>query len=212
MVPVGYCIGAVGALPVVVLPGPTAAVVYPATILGLTGITHLDGLADLADASVVHGPSADRRSVMQDTITGVGGTVAIGLSLLGLALAGLALASAPLPVAAGVVIAAEVGAKLSMVGLAALAKPAHEGMGSQLLGSSATQLLVAAAVAAPAGLLAWPALAGFLAFVGAIVGGAGVAWGAARLLGGVSGDVFGATNEVARLVAVHVGVVAWTHW
>jgi adenosylcobinamide-GDP ribazoletransferase len=211
MVPVAYGIGAVGALPVLALPGPTAAIAYPGVILGLTGIAHLDGLADLADASVVHGPPADRRAVMQDTVTGVGGTAAIGLSLLGLALAGLALANAPLPVAAGIVIAAEVGAKLAMVGLAALGTPAHEGMGSQLLGATATQFLVATVIAAPVALVAWPELPPLLAFVGSLIGGASVAGGASRRLGGVSGDVFGATNECARLVALHVGVVAWMH-
>jgi adenosylcobinamide-GDP ribazoletransferase len=29
-------------------------------------------------------------------------------------------------------------------------------------------------------------------------------------LGGVSGDVLGATNELARLAALHLGVIAWT--
>jgi adenosylcobinamide-GDP ribazoletransferase len=35
-------------------------------------------------------------------------------------------------------------------------------------------------------------------------------WWARRRLGGVSGDVMGAANELARLVALHAGVIAWT--
>ena len=31
-------------------------------------------------------------------------------------------------------------------------------------------------------------------------------------LGGVNGDVFGAVNELARVVALHAGVVAWTRF
>ena len=31
-------------------------------------------------------------------------------------------------------------------------------------------------------------------------------------LGGVNGDVFGAVNELARIVALHAGVVAWTRF
>ncbi len=211
MILVGYCIGALGALPVVALPEPTAAIGYPLLLFGLTGIAHIDGLADLADASVVHGHVADRRAVMQDTVIGVGGTVAIGLNVLGLALAGFALASAPISVGAGVVVAAEVGAKLAMVGLAVLGRSAHEGMGSQLLGAPPTQGLAAVALAAPAALLAWPGHAPVFALVGSTFGAVLVAGGACRLLGGISGDVFGATNEVARLVALHVGVVAWMH-
>jgi adenosylcobinamide-GDP ribazoletransferase len=211
MVPVAYLVGAVGALPVIALPGPTAAIAYPATIVGFTGIAHLDGLADLGDASVVHGSPAERRTVMQDTVTGVGGTVVIGLVVIGLAVAALALTSASPLVAVGIVLAAEVGAKLAMVGVAAFGKLAHEGMGSQLLGAPPTQLLVGGALAAPGSFLAWPALAPIFALVGAVFGGALVAALASRLLGGVSGDVFGATNEVARLVGLHVGVVAWMH-
>jgi adenosylcobinamide-GDP ribazoletransferase len=29
-------------------------------------------------------------------------------------------------------------------------------------------------------------------------------------LGGISGDVLGAANELGRVVGVHAGVVAWT--
>ncbi len=31
-------------------------------------------------------------------------------------------------------------------------------------------------------------------------------------LNGVSGDVLGATNEIARVAALHAGVITWTHW
>lgn len=212
MVPTAYLIGAIAAMPVLVLPAPTAAIAYPAALLALTGIAHADGLSDLGDAAVVHGPPAERREVMQDTVTGVGGTVAMGLDMLGLALAGLALAWVPVYVALGVVVAAEVGAKLSMVGLAVLGGSGHPGMGAHFLGAHPVQLLLAVALAVPAGLLGWPALAPAAALLAAPVAATVVAAWASAKLGGLSGDVFGATNEIARLVALHAGVVAWMHF
>jgi adenosylcobinamide-GDP ribazoletransferase len=35
-------------------------------------------------------------------------------------------------------------------------------------------------------------------------------WWADAALGGASGDVFGASNELARVAGLHAGVVAWT--
>lgn len=210
MVPAGYLIGAVVALPLLLLPAVTAAIAFPLALLAVTGIAHVDGLADAADAAVSHGSRADRREIMRDTVVGVGGTVAVALDVLGLALAGVALAGFPALVAVGLVIAAEVGAKLAMVGLAVIGRPTHTGLGSRLVGAPRWQLVAGALFAAPAALLAWPAVAPWIAILGALAGGGAVFGWARSRLGGVSGDVFGATNEVARLVALHVGVVAWT--
>lgn len=212
MVPTAYLIGAVAAIPILVLPEATAGVAYPAVLLALTGIAHVDGLADLGDAAVVHGPPAERREVMRDTVTGVGGTAALALDILGLAVAGVALAGAPVRVALGIVVAAEVGAKLSMVALAVLGGSGHPGMGAHFLGAHPAQLLLAVGLAVPAGLLGWPALVPAVALIAAPMAAAAIAAWASTQLGGLSGDVFGATNEIARLVALHAGVVAWMHF
>ena len=206
----GYVVGALLAVPVVLpaVPAPVVAFLFVLVLLGVTGITHLDGLADLGDAAVVHG--ADRRhEVLKDAQVGVGGTVAVAAALAGLALAGLALAGLPTRAAAGLVVAAEVTAKLSMAGLAAFGSPAHEGLGSQLLGATPRGLLPAAALALPATVLTWPspaAAAGLLA--GLAAASLLVRW-VRGWLGGVSGDAFGAANELARLAALHAGVLAW---
>jgi adenosylcobinamide-GDP ribazoletransferase len=51
------------------------------------------------------------------------------------------------------------------------------------------------------------------AIAAALLGGPVVAllvlWWSRSALGGVSGDVFGAANELGRAVGVHAGVVAW---
>jgi adenosylcobinamide-GDP ribazoletransferase len=74
-------------------------------------------------------------------------------------------------------------------------------------GNGPGDLLVALVVAVPVAALVTPATA-----VSAVTG-LGTAllvrrW-AENTLGGVGGDVFGATNELARVAALHAGVAAW---
>lgn len=207
---VGYALGGLAALPLFLpLPGTTVALAFVAWLYLLAGINHLDGVADLGDALVVHGDPERRRAVMTDTDVGVGAVLAVGLVLLGLGLAGLELAGLPLR-GLLVVVAAEVSAKLGMAAVVCLGTATHEGLGSQLTSRAIPRSLVRPAVAAlPAGLLAWPHPAAAVA-LGAGVTAAFVVLRWARAdLGGVSGDVIGATNEVARLAALHAGLVAW---
>ncbi len=206
----GYPVGLLVGLPLLAGPAPTAAVLYVAAVYLVTGVNHADGLADLGDAAVVHGGPDERRAAMRDTTVGVGGVLAVGIGLLGLALGALAVAALPARQALGLAVAAEVGAKLSMATLAGLGEPGHEGLGAQLLGAGPRTVAVALAVGAPAGLLAWPSPAALAAVgTGPLVAG-GLLWRARRTLGGVSGDVFGASNELARVVGLHAGVIVWT--
>jgi adenosylcobinamide-GDP ribazoletransferase len=224
-VPVGYLVGACLALPFVAawgapaaVPAPVVAFAYLVATYGLTGITHLDGVADCGDAAVVHGDTERRREVLKDTATGVGAVAAVALVVAGLALGAVAVAGLPVGEAVAVVVASEVGAKAAMAALAAVADPPHDGLGSALAdGSGALDVVFGLVIALPVVGLGWwaggdvlgllaagvPVVAGFLVAAVAV-------WWARSRLGGVSGDVLGATNELARLVGLHVGVIAWT--
>jgi adenosylcobinamide-GDP ribazoletransferase len=208
---VGYPVGLLAGLPFLApLPAPTAAVAYLLAVYLLTGINHADGLADLGDGAVVHGGPDDRRAAMRDTAVGVGGVLAVGVGLVGLAAGAAAVATLPVREALGLVVAAEVGAKLSMATLAGHGRPSHDGLGSQVLGATRGEVGLAAMLATPAALLAWPSpAAGAAVGVGPVVA-VGLARWARRNLGGTSGDVFGASNELARAAGLHAGVVAWT--
>lgn len=214
----GYVVGALVAVPLALpAPAPTVAALFVVWVYFVTGVNHADGVADLGDAVVVHGDVADRRAAMTDTTVGVGAVLALGLVLLGTALAGLALAgvaSAATPLAAlGVVVAAEVGAKLGMAAVACLGTAAHEGLGSALTAHADPRSLVAPGlVALPAAAATWPHPAAGVALAAAVAGALCVRRWARDRLGGVSGDVFGASNELARVLGLHAGVIAWTHW
>lgn len=213
----GYVVGLLLALAVVLpLPGPSTALALVVAVVLVTGVNHADGLADLGDAAVVHGDPATRRDVMTDTTVGVGAVLALGVGLVGLALAGLALAALPVAGAVALVLAAEVGAKLAMATLVCRGTPAHEGFGSSFLdGATVRDLWLSVGVAVPVVAVgAIAGLPGVLAAVVALLAAVATAlaverWANAHL-GGVSGDVLGATNELARLAALHLGVIAWT--
>jgi len=224
-VPVGYLVGGCLALPFlaagvahVAVPATVVAFAYLVATYGLTGITHLDGVADCGDAAVVHGEPERRREVLKDTTTGVGAVAAVALVVAGLALGAVAVAGLAVGAAVAVVVASEVGAKAAMATLAAVADPPHDGLGSALAdGSGWSGVATAVALALPVAGLGWWAggdVAGVLVAAlpvaaALVVAGLAVGWARSRL-GGVSGDVFGATNELTRVVGLHVGVIAWT--
>jgi adenosylcobinamide-GDP ribazoletransferase len=209
---VGYLVGALVALPVWLdLPGPTLGVAYLVAIVAVTGVTHADGLADIGDAAVVHGEPAERRAVAADTTLGVGGTVALVVVAAGLFGGAFALASLPVAVGVALVVASEVGAKLGMAALAGLGRSTHEGLGSQVLDPNGPRSLgPAVLVALPAVVLTWPGPAATVATAGGLAGALLVGTWARRRLHGLSGDALGAANEVGRVVALHLGVLAWT--
>jgi len=207
---VGTLAGLSFSLPV---PWPTAVAAYLAVVYLVSGVTHADGLADLGDAIAAHDP-ATRREVLKDSETGVGGALALGLTLITVALGATAIATtlAAGTLAVRTVIAAEVGAKLGMALLVCFGEPAHEGLGSQLVGVVGPLSLVPAAVVAGGVLLA-PPFGAVAPLAAALLGGPAVAVGllvgTRSWLGGISGDVLGAANELGRAVALHAGVIAW---
>ena len=210
---VGYLVGGLaGGVFVLPVQPPTLVAGYLVVLYLVTGVTHADGLADLGDALAVHGDADRKRGVMRDSATGVGGALLLGVTLLVLALGALSFAGVGAVPALRIAVAAEVGAKLGMAVVVGYGRPAHEGLGSQLVGAvdhravaPAVVVSLPAVAAAPGGMA--PALLAAL-LTGVAVGGAVLTWGR-RTLGGVSGDLLGATNELGRAIALHVGVSVW---
>lgn len=202
---VGAIIGLVAGIAGIVmqgfLPMSLAAVAALFALYILTGFHHLDGLLDIGDALMIRGDAEKRRAVMKDNSVGAGG---FGLGFFVMLLTFHALFWNPNILVALVV--AEATAKFSMVLLAFLARPSHEGMGNAFLTAAKgnARLLFAAFVVfmavvipfAPMKLTNLTAISMVLALGSTHV--------ANRSFGGVSGDVFGAVNELARLVALVV--------
>ncbi len=167
----------------------------------LTGALHVDALADTADAL---GAWTRERAleIMRDHAIGAYGAVALALALLAkvaaiaaLATGGHALRFAVCAAAAGRVVPVALSAALPYA-------RAGEGLGRVLAGGSWARVVVAAAIAA--GFCVWLHALVLLAAAAGVAIVVGI--GAQRWLGGVTGDVLGASAELAELAALVVAV------
>lgn len=165
----------------------------------VTGAFHEDGLADTADGLGGGSDPARRLTIMKDSRIGTYGGLAL---LLTLAVKAAALASLPAALAAWALVAGHAAARgasvvtmraLYYVGAAETAKwkPAPADLTPAEV---AVALLIAAA---PLAFGTWGAVVGALAFGGLFAG--VMALTARRLLGGYTGDVLGAVEQVFEL-------------
>ncbi|NLD77117.1 MAG: adenosylcobinamide-GDP ribazoletransferase [Acidimicrobiales bacterium] len=180
-------------------PPPVAAAVVVTVDLALTGMLHLDGLADSADGLVPQVPRARRLAIMADPTVGAFGlTVVVGVLLLRFA------AFASMDADVWLVAAAWCGARAVMA-VAARALPyarAGGGLASaftggdwRLVAAHGLVLTVALGAVADGGRTV-------LAVASGLIAGAGVIWLAHRRLGGFTGDVLGAAGMVTETAAI----------
>ncbi len=224
---IGVLIGAIGHLLGLFLPSGIAAVGVIVALYYLTGINHLDGLADFGDGVVAHGSREKKVGAMRDVSLGIGGVIFCVIVVLGLFAAvgevlGGVVGGGVMGLAAGlgrgggflmVMVASEVCAKQAMLTISAFGRSSHPGLGSIMIDETGLREFGIGLVFS--GAVCWVVLAeGGLLLLGSAIGVAFVVLGAAnRNFGGISGDVIGATNEIARVVALIVagvyGMWAW---
>ena len=124
-------------------------------------------------------------------------------------------ADGPLRRLAATVVVAEVLARVPQLILARWGTPSHEGLASVVVEGFTTRHLVVgllvAAPAAAAGLwVGWLPLV--LAAAGALLVGVVLLRVATRLLGGIGGDVMGASQEIARAVVLMLLTLGAGRW
>jgi adenosylcobinamide-GDP ribazoletransferase len=183
---------------------PAAVAAAVAVLVGvlITGALHEDGLADMADA-IAGGSTRERRfEILKDPRHGSYGVAALCGSIV---LRVVAVASLGPAAAFGGLVAAHAlarGAAVATMGAVPVARP--DGLGAEYARSvGAGRALVANVIAIGIGALATGWWVGPLA-AGAAVAAAAVAWLAWRALGGITGDVLGAIEQVAECVVLVV--------
>jgi adenosylcobinamide-GDP ribazoletransferase len=183
------------------LTAPLAAILGLAAGAVLTGVLHLDALADAADA---FGATTRERAleIMRDHAIGAYGAVALVLDL-GAKAAALAVLAERHDALRFAVCAAAV-ARVAPVMLSAALPYARAGggTGNALGGAGVGRAVIAAAIAAGLCVVLHAPL--LLAVAAVVIVGVGVT--ARRALGGVTGDVLGAAAELCEVAALVVAV------
>ncbi len=209
---IGLIAGAFGWVCFQFLPGIVVGGLVTAILLWITGLHHTDGLLDFGDGVMVHGTPERRIEVMHDQLTGAGG---LSLGILTMLITALAIGQLNVGIIIQGIIVIEVSAKLSMVVMAWAGKAVHEGMNTSFLsfmhGSKGKVRLVVGLLVSFAIALPLLRLAGAIVLLAGILTSLVMVAIAHRNFKGVTGDVFGATNELARLVSVIalLAVIAW---
>ncbi len=187
------------------LPGLVAGALVLGVLLLLTGLHHMDGLLDFGDGVMAHGSAERKIEIMHDQLTGAGG---LTLGMMTLLVTTLALAQMNAGIIIQAVVIVEVAAKLSMVVGAWAGKAVHQGMASSFLEAmhgSKGSLRFLAALAISFGIalpLLW--VKGAMVVLAAVIASLVMVGVSHRHFKGVTGDVLGATNEIARMVSVVV--------
>jgi adenosylcobinamide-GDP ribazoletransferase len=166
-------------------------------LLTLTGFHHLDGLLDFGDGLMRIGSAEGRRSAMSDVNTGVGG-FAFGFFVL--LITYVALTETTLIFTS--LIVAEASAKFSMVLGAFVGKASHEGMGSVFTRTVNTKLFLLTLFVYLLFLSILPVEKGMIVFVTAVASSLVITAVSSKLFEGTSGDIFGAINEITRMLVL----------
>ncbi len=193
---IGALIAAVFWAASLVLPPVVAALLAVAAGVVLTGALHEDGLADLADAAGVRGDAERRQAAMKDPHLGTFGVLALILTV---ALRATALSALGPTLGAGWLVVAHGVSRGAMVLPLRLASSAGSGLQaavSRVVRPVDVWLAGTVSVALAVGWLGPWAIAALL--ITALANALPAAW-ARKRLGGFSGDVLGAGQQLAEL-------------
>jgi len=199
----GLLVGGIAYLSSKVLPEIIVGVVAVFFILILTGFHHVDGLLDFGDGLIFQGSYEEKIRIMRDSHVGVGGLI-LGLMVILTTL--LCISELPQSLIVQCLVVSEVSAKFSMVILASFGRSACKGLGTYFVEvmhgkHRFLRLMVATVITLTLGFLLLS-----LKFVYIIL-----AFTVTSLLilaisnkqfGGITGDIFGATNEISRMVSL----------
>ena len=181
-------------------------------ILLLTGLHHTDGLLDFGDGVMYQGSSERKIEIMHDQQTGTGG-LAVGLVTILTTTFCIAQLNKNFIIQSLMV--SEVSAKLAMVVMAWVGRSAHKGMNTYFVNAMHGQYrnlrLVVALFIAFGIAIYLLRVVGFTAVIAGLAVALVLIGISNRHFKGVTGDVFGAGNELARLASL-IAILLVVKW
>ncbi len=206
---VGLLVGAIAAalgalaLGAGVAPGPVAVLVVGAQVM-MTGAMHEDGLADSADGLWGGWDPERRLEIMKDSHIGAYGVIAVALGLILRVMALALLASVGVWALVAGVLAAALLSRAAMASVMALLGPAREaGLSASVGQPGIAAILLGWALAligalGLVGIMAVPAVGAVLVVMLAVIR------VAKARIGGQTGDILGATQQLAEMAVLVV--------
>lgn len=202
---VGLAIGCVAAIVTYLLmdvlhftPLLVAALIY-CFLIWLTGFNHLDGVLDMGDGLMAHGDAQRRLEIMRDSMVGTGGIATFFIVAI---LTISSLSSIPSNYIIFTVLLMEMYSKLAMITTFLIGDDDSKGIGKEIkIGMDYNVLIIDSVIAAIISytLIGMPAI---IATIASVFTGFAMSLVAQRNFGCVTGDIMGATNEIARAVSL----------
>ena len=207
----GLVIGLFGAMVYAIahmlhLPPEAAGFIAIGAMTVLTGAIHEDGLADMADGAMAREHMPERLAIMRDSRIGTFGTLAL-IIVVGIKTGIIGAIGWPDQVAP-LLIGCAAASRAVLPAMMRLMRPARgDGLAFAAGRPEENQVVMAAVLGAVFALLLLGLTAGLVAIVAGIGAAGTIAWIAQKRLGGVTGDVLGAAQQVTE-AAMMLAVVA----
>ena len=180
------------------LPPVLAALVTMAALVLATGALHEDGLADTADGFGGGGGKAAKLTIMRDSRIGTYGVIAVGFSLMA-RVAALATIAEPALVFAALVATGAASRTAMPLIMLLLPRARSDGLGADAGRPSRRDTVIGGTLALVIALLALDGAAAVVALVVGGLAGLAVAALARRQIGGYTGDVLGAAQQISEV-------------
>jgi adenosylcobinamide-GDP ribazoletransferase len=202
---VGALVGGVWWLGDQAFPPLVAAVLVVAVDLGVTGMLHVDGLADSADGLLCHATRTERLRIMRAPEVGAFGVIAVAVVLL----ARVSALSAQ-PASILLIIALWTASRTVVAAVPGFLPYARDhGIASPMLMRRPSVWPVLALIPAAVVAVAADGVRGGAATAATVLGAVGVAVLAKRRIGGFTGDVLGAAIVVGETLGLITAAAKW---